>query len=77
MVMIDDKIDDDIKMFLHCGPFQWPYGCAGAMRWASPDVACPGLLQKPLDPAIEQLLTLYCPGGCQGNSKQNNDEKMH
>jgi hypothetical protein len=42
---------------------------------ASPDVACPGLLQKPLDAAIEQLLTMYCPGGRQGDNQQNNNAK--
>jgi hypothetical protein len=30
---------------------------------------------KPLDAAVGQLLSLYCPGGCQGNIKQNNDDK--
>jgi hypothetical protein len=40
---------------------------------ASPNAACPGLLRKPLDAAIGQLLAPYCPGGHQGDSKQNND----
>ncbi len=40
-----------------------------------PDGACPGLSEKPLDAAIGQLLTLYCPSGCQGNSKQNDNTK--
>jgi hypothetical protein len=44
------------------------------MRCALPDTACLGLLQKPLDAAIGQLLSPYCLGGCWGNSKQNNDE---
>jgi hypothetical protein len=41
----------------------------------SPDAACPGLHRKPLDDAIGigQLLTPYCLGGCQGDSKQNKD----
>ncbi len=30
MVMVNDKINDDIKMHLHCGPFRRPCGCAGA-----------------------------------------------
>ena len=38
---------------------------------ASPNAACPGLLRKPLDAAIGQLLNPYCPGGRQGDNKQN------
>jgi len=38
-----------------------------------PDAACPGLHRKPLDAAIGRLLALYRLGGCQGDSKQNND----
>jgi hypothetical protein len=44
---------------------------------ALPDAACPGLLRKPLDAAIEQLLAPYRPSGRQGNSKQNDDKKMY
>ncbi len=62
MEMVDEKIDNGIKMYLHCGPFARPCGCAGAMRCASPNAACPGLHWKPLDTSIGQLLTLYCPG---------------
>jgi len=40
---------------------------------ASLDAACPWLHRKPLDATIGQLLALYCFGGHQGNSKQNND----
>jgi hypothetical protein len=32
--------------------------------------------QKPLAITIGQLLTPYCPGGRQGNSKQSNDENV-
>ncbi len=74
--MVDDKIDDEIKMYLHHGPFWRLCRCAGAMRCASTDAACPGILRKPLDTAIGQLLALYCPGGQQGGSKQNNNDKM-
>jgi hypothetical protein len=45
------------------------------MQCALPDAACPGLHRKPLDAAIGQLLTPYCPGGRRGDSKQNNNEK--
>ncbi len=77
MVMVNDKFNNDIaKMYLRRGPFQRPCACAGIMGCALPNAACPGLLQKPLDATIGQLLSLYCPGSCQGNSKQNNDEKM-
>ena len=42
---------------------------------ASPDAACPGLLWKPLDAIIGQILSPYCPSGRRGASKQNNNEK--
>ncbi len=32
---------------------------------------------KPLDAATRWVLTLYCPSGCQGNSKQNNNKKLY
>ncbi len=74
--MVDDKIDDDIKMHLRRGPFWMPCGCAGAIQMASPDAACPGLLRKPLDAGIGQLLTPYCPSGHQGNRQTNNNQQM-
>ena len=55
-------------MHLRRGPFRWPCWCAGAIRSTSPDVAWPGLYQKPLDAAIGQLLTPYRPGGRQGDN---------
>ena len=45
------------------------------IRSASPYIACPGQLQKPLDASIRQLLTLYHPSGRQGNNQQNNHAK--
>ncbi len=42
---------------------------------ASPDTACPGLLRKPLDAAIRQLLAPYCPSCRQANSKQKDNKK--
>ncbi len=74
--MVDDKINNDIKMHLRCGPFWRPCGCAGAIQAASPNAACPGLLQKPLDAGIGQLLAPYCPSGCQGNRQTNNNQQM-
>jgi hypothetical protein len=65
------------QVHLHCGPFRWLCERVGAIQTASPNAACPGLSQKSLDATIGQLLSLYCPGGNQGDSKQNNDEKMH
>ncbi len=78
MVIVDDndKIDDDIKMFLRCWPFRWPWRCAGAIQMALPDAACPGLPRKPLAIAIGQLLAPYRPSNCEGSSKQNNDKIM-
>ena len=60
-------------MHLRCGQFGWPWRGFEAIHAASPDAACPGLHQKPLDAAIGQLLAPYHLGGRQGASKQNND----
>ncbi len=64
-------------MYLNLGPFQRPWICTSAMWCAFPNAVCSGLLRKPLDTTIWQLLSLHCPGGCQGNIKQNNNEKMY
>ncbi len=74
--MVDNKIDNDIEMHLRCGPFWRPCGCAGAIQMASPVAACPGLLRKPLDAGIKQLLAPYCPSGRQGNRQTNNNQQM-
>ncbi len=67
---------NDDQMHLCCWPFWWPRGCPWwAIQMALPNAACPGLPGKPMDATIGQLLTPYCPSGCQGNSKQNNDIK--
>ncbi len=75
--MVNNKIDNDKWMHLHCGPFQRPCGCAGAIQTASPDAACSGLLRKPLDAGIGQLLAPYCPSGRQGNRQTNNNQQIH
>ncbi len=74
--MVNDKINNDIEMHLRCNPFWRPCRCAWAIQMASPNAACPGLLQKPLDANIGQLLTSYCPSGCQGNRQTNNNQIM-
>jgi hypothetical protein len=76
-VMVNDNINDDIKMHLHCGPFRRPCRCGGAIQMALPDAACPGLPQKPLDAAIGQLLAPYCPSGRQSNRQTNNNQQIH
>jgi hypothetical protein len=45
------------------------------MHTASPNAACPGLHRKPLDATIGLILPPYCPGGRQGDIKQNNNVK--
>jgi hypothetical protein len=58
--------------------FQRPCGYGGAMRGASHNGAHPWLHAKPLDAAIGQMPTLYCPGGChcqQFRMKQKNTNK--
>ena len=67
------KAGGDERMHLRHRPFGWPCGGVEGVHAASPDAACPGLLRKPLDAAIGQLLAPYCPDGCQGDSKQNKD----
>ncbi len=74
--MVHDKINNDIEMHPCCGPFQRPCGCAGAIQMASPNVACPGLLRKPLYASIRQLLAPYCPNSRQGNRQTNNNQQM-
>ncbi len=64
-------------MHLVCWPFRWPRRCAGAIQTALPNVVCPGLLQKPLDTGIGQLLAPYRPSGRQGNRQTNNNQQMH
>ncbi len=74
--MVDEKINDDIKMHLHRGPFQRPCRCAGAIQTALPNAACLELLRKPLDAGIGRLHTPYCPSGRQGNRQTNNNQQM-
>ncbi len=76
MVMVNNKIDDDEQMHFHCGSFRRPRGCAGAIQTASPNAACPGLLQKPLEAGIKWLLAPYRPSGCQGNRQTNSNQQM-
>ena len=56
-------------------PFWSPWRWAGEIPIALLNETCPGLLWKPMDAAIERLLTKYCPGGRQGNNQQNNYAK--
>ncbi len=74
--MVDDKTKNDIKMHLRSGPFQRPCGCAGAIQTVLPNGACPGLLWKPLDTVIGELLAPYCPSCRQGNRQTNNNQQM-
>ncbi len=74
--MVNNKSNGDERMHLRCGPFRRPCRCAGAIQTASPGAACPGLLWKPLDAGIGQLLAPYCPSSCQGNRQTNNNQQM-
>ncbi len=76
MVMVNNKIDNDEQMHLRCSPFQRPCRWAGAIQMALPNAACPGLLRKPLDAGIGQLLAPYRPSGHQGNRQTNNNQQM-
>ena len=59
---------------LVCRPSRWPCRCIRAMDVALFNVACPGLLRKPLDATIGRLLTPYCLGGNQGDNQQTYDK---
>ncbi len=74
--MVNNKINNDKWMHLHCGLFWRPCGCAGAIQMALPNAACPGLLWKPLDAGIGWLLAPYCPCGRQGNRQTNYNQQM-
>ncbi len=74
--MVNNKINDDEQMHLHCGPFRRPCGGAGAMQMPLPNAACPGLLWIPLDAGIGQLPASYRPSGHQGNRQTNNNQQM-
>ncbi len=60
---------------IKCTSFLWPWWSAGAILSASPNAACPGLLQKPPDATIGWLLAPYSPSHHQGNSKQTTINK--
>ncbi len=75
-VIVDDKIDNGINMFLRCWQFQWPWRSAGAIQSQLPNAASPGLLRKPLDAGIGQLLTPYHPSSRQGNCKQKQQQNI-
>ncbi len=74
--MVNNKINDDEQMHLQCSLFLRPCECAGAIQTALPYAACPGLLGKPLEAGIGQLLAPYCPSGRQGNRQTNNNQQM-
>jgi hypothetical protein len=61
MVMVDDKIDDDIKMYLRPGPFQRPCRCTGAMRCALPDGHVQGYSGSHWMPPLGDYLLCIAP----------------
>ncbi len=75
MVIVDDKIDNDISMFLRCWPFWWQWQSASAIRSASPNAACPGLLWKQLDAGIENYLLRIAPAATRATGKQTTNNK--
>jgi hypothetical protein len=75
MITPSKKGGGNEQMHLRRRPFRWPCRGVEAIHAASPNAACPGLLRKPLDAAIGQLLAPYRPGGCQGDSKQYNRQQ--
>ncbi len=74
MNSVKGKVGSDEQMYLIAGRFDDHGGVPEQYRlqMALPNAACPGLLQKPLDAAIRQLLAPYCPSGRQGNRQTNN-----
>jgi hypothetical protein len=63
MVVANNEIDGDKKYTSNAGNFDG-HADRGAMGGASPDGAHQWLHAKPLDAAIRQVPTPYCPGGC-------------
>jgi hypothetical protein len=74
-VIANDKINDDINMFLPRWPFRWPRRCTGAIQIALPNVACPGLLRKPLDAALGNYLLPITPAATRATGKQTTINK--
>ena len=72
MITPSEKGGGEEQMHLRRCSFRWPCKSIEAIHAASPNAACPGLHRKPPDAAIGQLLTPFCLGGRQGDSKQNN-----
>ncbi len=75
MITPSEKGSGNERMHLRRRPFRWPRGGVEVIQMASPNRACPWLLRKPLDAAIEQLLAQYRPCGRQGGRKQFKDVK--
>ena len=73
-IMPSKKGGGDKWMYFRCKPFLWPCWRVEAMHMILPNAARQGLHQMPLEAATRRLLTLYRPGGHQGNSKQNIDK---
>ena len=57
-------------MHLICRPFWCQQWCAGAIQTASPNLACPGLLRKPLDAGIGRYLLRITPATTWATGKQ-------
>ena len=69
---------DSKRMHLTRWWFQWPWRCASTVPSALTNALCSALQFKPLDAAIVQLLSPYCPGDRQGpiqTSKKHNKNK--
>jgi hypothetical protein len=75
MVIVDDKINDGINMFLRCWPFRWPWRSAGAIQSALPNAACSGLLWKPLDATSGKYLLRIAPAAARATANEMTMEK--
>jgi hypothetical protein len=59
------------------GRFNGHGGAPEQYRWHGLMGHVPGLLWKPLDAGIGQLLTPYYPSSRQGNRQTNNNQQIH
>ncbi len=57
-------------MYLRCGPFQRPCKCAGAMRFASSNAACPGLPGSHWTPPLDNYSLCIAPAATRATANK-------
>jgi hypothetical protein len=75
MVMVDDKIDDDIEMHLRWGPFLRPCGCSGAIQTALHNEASSGLLGSHWTPPSGNYSLCIAPAAARATENETMTKK--